>query len=63
MSRKIEVNAAVVEEMGRRRHGKRRWTTWPPETQQVMRERIIENLLEVKRAEQAVEERALRGAR
>lgn len=60
---KLEINPAVVEEMGRRRHGVRRWRTWDPETQAVMRERIIESIREVKAAEAAVERRCLKEAR
>lgn len=59
----IEIPAALIEEMARRRHGKRRWLTWPPETQAVMRARIVESITEVFRAQQAVERRSLQEAR
>ncbi len=62
MSRKIEISAAVVEEMGRRRHGIRRWKSAPLDTQQAMRARIVEAITEVKRAERAVEALALKKA-
>lgn len=59
----IEIPAALIEEMARRRHGKRRWLTWPPDTQAVMRARIVESITEVFRAQQAVERRSLQEAR
>ena len=62
MSRKIEVNPEVGEVMAIRRHGKRRWLTWPPETQAVRRKAIVEAIEEVKRAEAEVERRQVKRA-
>lgn len=60
---KTEINAVVIEEMGRRRHGARRWRAQSPERQAEWRAALVQTYTEVKQAEAVVERRRLQEAR